>query len=207
MSLPLPNELCGVCQNLMADLISRDIPWEDEAAIPHQPNIVILEESSQTCALCYQVWVAAGRSLANRGGMVSHMPRKKIGDRDVTIQAAASNFGMGGMFRAMANGAMVTNTSDAIVADLSELEWMHPRSVAHDPYKVGSYIFGNWYQSPFQGQEGRLMLIGLGVRLGTSPHIGDALGNKPDECFLAGSYLRFRTQHGKCAMSQLSWQC
>jgi hypothetical protein len=41
------------------------------------------------------------------------------------------------------------------------------------------------------------MLIGLGVRLGTSPAVGDTLGNKPDRWFLAGSYLRVRTKFGK----------
>lgn len=179
----------------MRNFLARDIPWEDEPAIPHQPNLLVLEESSQSCALCYQVWVAAGRSLANRGGMVTFMSKKKIGDRDITIQAAASNFALGGMFRAMANGAMVSNTADDIVPDLSELQWVHPRSVAQDPEKVGSYLFGNWYQSPYEGDDS-LKLIGLGVRLGTSPLIGDALGNKPEEWFLAGTYLRFRTTHG-----------
>lgn len=176
--------------------MARDIPWEDEPAIPHQPNLLVLEESSHSCALCYQVWVAAGRSLANRGGMVAFMPKKKIGDRNVTIQAATGNFKLGGLFRAMASGAVVSNIADDIVPDLSELQWVHPRSIAQDPEKVGSYLFGNWYQSPYQGDDS-LKLIGLGVRLGISPFIDDALGNKPDDWFLAGTYLRFRTTYGE----------
>jgi hypothetical protein len=181
----------------MVNLLTRDLPWEDEDGIPHQPNLIALEESSQSCSLCYQLWIAAGKSLANRGGMVAFMPQKNIGDKAVTIESAASNFARGGVFRAMANGASVSNTADTIEPDLSQLQWVHPRSLVEDPYKVGSYLFGNWWKSPYTGQDDRLMLIGLGVRLGTSPAIGDALGNKPDRWFLAGSYLRVRTKFGE----------
>jgi hypothetical protein len=181
----------------MGKLLTTDLPWEDEDGIPHQPNLIALEESTQLCSLCYQLWLAAGRSLANRGGMVGYLPQKKIGDKDVTIRSAASNFAMGGLFRAMANGAMVSNTAGTIEPDLSLLEWVHPRSLVDDPYTVGSYLFGNWWKSPYAGQDDSLMLIGLGVRLGTSPAIGDALGNRPDEWFLAGSYLRVRTKFGE----------
>jgi hypothetical protein len=124
------------------------------------------------------------------------MPRKNIGDKAVTIQSAASNFTMRELFRAMANGAIVTNTADTIEPDLSQLQWVHPCNLVKDPYKVGSYLFGNWWKSPYTGQDDQLTLIGLGVRLGTSPAIGDALGNKPDRWFLAGSYLRVRTKFG-----------
>jgi hypothetical protein len=196
MPLPTPDQVCDVCRTLMDDLLVRDIPWEDEAGIPHQPTILALEESSLSCSLCYQVWVAAGRTLANRGGMVTYMAKKKLGDKEVSIQSAASNFSMGGLFRAMANGAMVSSSPDAIEPDLSELQWVHPGSLVSDPERYGSYIFGNWYQSPFVGDDS-LKLIGLGVRLGTSSAIADALGNKPDQWFLAGSYLRFRTKYGE----------
>lgn len=124
------------------------------------------------------------------------MPKKKIGETEVSIQAANSNFIGGGMFRAMANGAVVSMIGNSIEPDMSKLDWVHPATLVADPHKYGSYLFGNWYQSPYQGQEKRLLLIGLGVRLGTSPSIGDAIGNKPDEWFLAGSYLRVRTKYG-----------
>lgn len=98
----------------------------------------------------------------------------------------------------MANGAVVSNVAGEITPELEEkLNWVHPRSLMGENEEVGSYIFGNWWKSPFQGQEDRLMLVGLGVRLGTSPSIGDAVGNKPDEWFLAGTYLRVRTMFGK----------
>jgi hypothetical protein len=106
----------------MVNLLTRDLLWEDEDGIPHQSNLIALEESSQSCSLCYQLWVAAGQSLANRGGGGLFIPRKNIGDKAVTIQSAASNFTTGGLFRAMANGASVSNTADTIEPDLSQLQ-------------------------------------------------------------------------------------
>lgn len=40
--------ICNVCRSIPFD----QLPSEDEAAYPHQPSIVVLEESAKTCPLC-----------------------------------------------------------------------------------------------------------------------------------------------------------
>ena len=57
------------------------------------------------------------------------------------------------------------------------------------------WLFGNWYKSGLVGSE-QLLMVGLGVRLGTSGKIEDAVGNGGDTINIRGSYLRFRTDQG-----------
>jgi hypothetical protein len=57
-----------------------------------------------------------------------------------------------------------------------------------------AYIFGNFYKSPFPGHPRQL--IGLGVRIGTSPRIQDAFGNDENNVHFRGSWLRLRTDFG-----------
>src|SRR6187402_330159 len=69
---PPPTELCTLCAEIDLLVPGKDIPWETEPGIPHQPSIAALREGAASCALCYQLWLALGYSLANRGGMVTH---------------------------------------------------------------------------------------------------------------------------------------
>ena len=57
------------------------------------------------------------------------------------------------------------------------------------------WLFVNWYKSAFAGSE-QLVMVGLGVRLGTSGKIEDTVDWRGDTVNLRGSYLRFRTDQG-----------
>lgn len=62
-----------------------------------------------------------------------------------------------------------------------------------DPFKVlkncdklWAYLFGNWW-TPFKGE--KRQLIRLGVRVGNSPRIEDAVGNDEKTAYPRGSSL------------------
>ena len=57
------------------------------------------------------------------------------------------------------------------------------------------WLYGNWWRSP--APETPMQLIGLGVRLGTSPSIQDAVGSTKKEVRLRGTQLRFRVDFRK----------
>jgi hypothetical protein len=61
--------------------------------------------------------------------------------------------------------------------------------------QVRPWLFGNWYMSGFVGREQPLM-VGLGIRLGTSGKIEDSVDRERDTVHIRGSYLRYRTDKG-----------
>jgi len=201
------DKLCNRCLSL--DLVTEGkLPWEEDAALPHQPDLNTLAESARSCTLCYQVWSAAGWSFGGRGGMTMYSPERMIDGRAVAIQRQAANVepqavpGMS-MF-ILHNGTSHDTHGRNIEPNVQPLHWVDPAEVVEhfgkDPKKVGSYLFGTFYKSSNvwreKGGDSRLQLVGLGVRLGTSPRIEDAVGNEPNVWYLCGTYLRFRTEYG-----------
>ena len=201
MARPPPaTTLCTLCTELDILVPGKDIPWETEAGIPHQPSITALRDSAPSCALCYQLWLALGYSLANRGGMVTHANITGDDGQRQKVQIMRSNYALRGLFRAMGSGAMVSMAGRDLEPDFEPLLWVDPAALVTDPDEYGIYLFGNWWASPFAGEPDRFMLVGLGVRAGTSPEISDAIFNTADEWYLAGTYLRFRTLYGELVL-------
>jgi hypothetical protein len=202
-SHPAPDQLCDVCRNLGLLSPGKEVPCEDEPALPHQPSLNALWESAQSCALCYQIWVAAGFSLSNRGGLVK-CTSCEIGGRRVGLDIRLGYIGtrISSNFMIMRDGTVATVFGRDIEPNFSELQWVNPFQLVKEPEKIGSYLFGNIYKSPCVGREDTFCLIGLGVRLGASPRIEDAVGNKPSQWNLPGTYLRFRTNYGEPSNSE-----
>ena len=88
-----PYALCDICQNL--DILTRDLPYEDEDAIPHQQNLVALQESAQPCPLCYQVTMAIAMGLGWKDGKADFITLN-IDGTAVSARLASANFRSGG---------------------------------------------------------------------------------------------------------------
>lgn len=59
--------------------------------------------------------------------------------------------------------------------------------------QIRPWLFGNWWrtsEAPFQ-------LVGFGVRLGSGPHLKDALGNQKKKLHLRGTPFRLRISSGQ----------
>ena len=69
---------------------------------------------------------------------------------------------------------------------------------------VRPWLFGNWWKARLPNDP--LQLMGLGVRLAATPDLEDAEGNGPERAtdntlvvvHYHGSYLRVRTDDGRC---------
>jgi len=181
---------CDFCQAIPFD----KLPSEEEDALPHQPSLDALEASSNSCSICKLILWAAGCSLASPGGMVSFRPNVKYpSGRKIMTKVTESNYSTLGMFRALENGAVVTDTSNA-KPDLREPISLDLRSRFPKGTNIRPWLFGNWYRSPFKDRSP--LLVGFGVRLGTGPSIEDAEGNSKEEVNISGTYLRIRTDDG-----------
>jgi hypothetical protein len=95
--------------------------------------------------------------------------------------------------RALENGAMVLDFSGP-VPDYrppiqANLKATFPNGTVMkegEEKPITPWLFGNWYKSGFAGSE-QLLMIGMGVRLGTSGRIEDALNSTSDAVRLRGS--------------------
>ncbi|KAH7074279.1 heterokaryon incompatibility protein-domain-containing protein [Paraphoma chrysanthemicola] len=148
------------------------------------------------CALLY--W-AAGCSLVNYGGMASFHPTTTLSSGEkMSLRGMESMYNGHGM-RALENGAMMLDFSGP-VADKrppieADLEKTFPNGMVTRNGKIEQvrpWLYGNWYKSAFAGRKQPLM-IGLGIRLGTSGKIEDSVDREHDTINLRGSYLRYRT--------------
>lgn len=210
MGTVLRTKLCDICLSL--DLLGgRYLPSEDEDAIPHQPDLVALERSAKTCSLCQQILLAASLALTEQGGMMS-MYSATINGKTVTVAARNGNYPVfdgipRGLFRGMNHGGCAKGAFDTVEPDFSE---QLPISAVHqvdDPLAVRPYLFASWWQSADKRDETKKLLIGLGVRLGTSPSLLDAVRgarNKAEDYQLRGTFIRFRTLYGKISTTLLA---
>jgi len=70
--------------------------------------------------------------------------------------------------------------------------YMSPRELFPDGGIIRPWLFGSWWILPTNPW---VQLIGLGVRLGTTPLLEEAEGNTTEAVHLRGTYLRIRTDN------------
>jgi hypothetical protein len=192
-----PGYSCDICSTTPLNAL----PFEEEEGYPHHPTLDALEESAKTCLMCALLYWAAGCSIVDYGGMVAfHSVTLPSGVRQSTrsLESIYSRFGT----RALENGAVMFDLSGP-VADprppiQADLKRTFPSGVVTkngETKPIRPYLFVNWYKSGFVGREG-LLMVGLGIRLGTSGKIEDSVDRERDTVNIRGSYLRFRTDKG-----------
>jgi hypothetical protein len=183
---------CNFCPKIPFD----KLPSEEEDALPHQPSLNALSESTEYCPMCRLIFWAAGCTLASQGGMMSNDNMLLPSGRKVNTTTYGSNLNVFGLFRAMENGAMVSSAGND-EPDLRDPECINPQEEFSNRSDIRPWLFGNWWKSPLSGEP--TQLIGLGVRLGTGPSVEEAVGNTNEEVIFRGSYIRIRTDNGKAS--------
>jgi hypothetical protein len=172
--------------------------------VPHQPNLDSLEKSAETCALCRLILWAAGCCLTSEKGIVTTMPPFTLpSGKEVMINQISGCYGRMGT-RAFEVGALILESSSP-GPDFRPPSYCNPRELfPEDTLKqLRPWLFGTWYRSPQPNKP--LQLIGLGVRLGTSPRIEDSLNFENDKVWLLGSFLRIRVDSSKiCCVSVIA---
>ena len=189
-------ELCTVCSQTPF----HKLPSEDEDAYPHHLTLDALKKSGDSCALCALLYWAAGCTFGERGGMVAWQNIQLSSGAQVSARSSESLYYKG--MRAFENGAVTVDFSAPVVdyrppiqVDLSVAFPNGTVMKDGEAKQLRPWLFGNWYKSPFGNNEQSLM-IGLGIRLGTSGKIEDTVDRCEDSINLRGSYLRFRTDQG-----------
>lgn len=202
-----PGHLCNTCSSTPLS----SLPFENEDAYPHHLSLDALEKSCANCAMCALLYWAAGCSLVDYGGMVSFDTINLSSGAQASAQFTESIFNRYGM-RALENGAMMVDFSGP-VADYRppvqiDLKMTFPNGTVirkGEAKAVRPWLFVNWYKSAFVGSK-QLLMVGLGVRLGTSGKIEDAVDCDGNTVKLRGSYLRFRSDQGWHPFAIL-WEC
>ncbi|KAL2198294.1 heterokaryon incompatibility protein-domain-containing protein [Corynascus similis CBS 632.67] len=200
LALDISNPKCEYCEAIEFD----KLPGEEEAAVPHQPSYAALKRSAERCALCTLLCDAiievrksldARNRLTTRSGATEFAPEVIMPNGTKVM----------GHFQISAYHPGVTD--EAFLRQPRPPDPAMPGFAFADDESVRPWLFGNWWR-PRSGS-GPLQLIGLGVRLGTGPHLLEAEGNhsisqydsgerKPN-AFFWGTYLRIRAEDGTFA--------
>lgn len=202
LALDISNPKCEYCEAIEFD----KLPGEEEAAVPHQPSYAALKRSAERCALCTLLCDAiievrksldARNRLSTRGGATEFDPEVIIPNGTKVM----GHFQMGAYHPGVTDGAFLLQPDPPDPA--------MPGFAFADDESVRPWLFGNWWRS--RSGSGPLQLIGLGVRLGTGPHLLEAEGNhsisqydsgerKPN-AFFWGTFLRIRAEDGTLELS------
>jgi hypothetical protein len=191
-----PGQLCSLCKSIAP----FHLPSEEEDGMAHHETLEALEESAETCTLCYLLYYAAGCSLVALKGLKSTQTFTLPSGRE-TFLVEQSKLYLGGGLKVQYHecGTRVIGNNPEIDDRLPES--VRPKSVfpngctpddAHGKV-VRPWLFGSWWKHPISN---RALLIGLGVRLGTSPSFEDGVNCNQDEVVTHGTFLRFRTDYG-----------
>lgn len=86
----------------------------------------------------------------------------------------------------MPGGGMASGT------DYQGPTYMSPRELFPDDRKIRPWLLGSWWTLPTKSL---VQMIGLGVRLGSTPLLVEAEGTTTDGVHLRGTYLRIRTDN------------
>lgn len=202
LALDISNPKCDYCEAIEFD----KLPGEEEAAVPHQPSYAALKRSAERCALCTLLCDAiievrksldARNRLSTRGGATEFQPKVIVPNGTKVM----GHFQMGGYRPGVTDTAFTTQPTPPDSA--------MPGFAFADDESVRPWLFGNWWRS--RGGSGPLQLIGLGVRLGTGPHLLEAEGNhsisqynsgeRKANAFFWGTYLRIRAEDGALQLS------
>jgi hypothetical protein len=197
-----PWQSCKICKAIPFDRL----PDEVEDGYKHQ-NLETLYSSMMQCPTCALIYWAAGCSLVDYGGIGGFQPLRLSSGIKVTARWMGSMYdGLG--LRGFENGAGGISLSGPAIdhrpplqVDLKRLFPGGTVMQGGETETVRVWLFANWYKSGLTGNQ-TLQLIGLGVRLGTSEKIEDAVTLDGAICgreavVLRGSYLRVRTDSGK----------
>jgi hypothetical protein len=211
--------MCTLCKELSLG----QLPYEEEDGMPHHTSLAALEKSAEACAVCRQILWAAGCTLSDLvgttsiqvplasgnyvtdlGGMVTNHQIRQASGKYTTAKAVDSLYNPGGWRMHESGASLLNNTGPEI--DYRPPIHQNPRErfpkgTIRSVFGLGKgktlrpWLYGNWWESHVPDTP--LQLIGLGVRLRTSPGIQDAVGCSKKEVRLQGTYLRFRTDFGE----------
>ncbi|KAK0652376.1 heterokaryon incompatibility protein-domain-containing protein [Cercophora newfieldiana] len=199
--------ICSVCKTIKFE----DLPYEEDSAVLHHASLDALKQSSKTCSLCKVIflsiaefanvmWLAQQHSSAavekDMGALFAGLNHKP---KVMSFQGfkADSPYGRETMFAAKEGGPHkfkryegywgLDNGEFTGPSWFKEPSYMEPSDV-FGAKGLRPYLFGNWWEST----SGRRQLIGLGVRVGTSPRPEDGVGNSESMVHMRGSSYRFR---------------
>jgi len=181
--------LCEVCKSIEFERL----PSEDEAGVPHQPDLDSLEESSENCCLCRVIFRIASELSTiicnQRTGNDDQNPGGEVHISSIPGRSGMylTHFGNHGSDEV---GFYTTGGSRGYAGP----EYTHPRKVFPGGNNIRPWLFGNWWASASPSRQPQL--IGFGVRLGTGPKPEDGVGNSADLVHLHGTSFRFRTEVG-----------
>jgi hypothetical protein len=207
-------DLCTYCKAIPF----LKLPSEHEPGVAHQPSLASLKRSAKTCPLCHLLLEAA------------ELIRRKINDEGKNDNSNNAEW------REFSPAKQTPGKTTMMIRSLgkyspgSNIATGHPRSVTLTEQDSASgkpannvarkchpfasdeavrpYLYGNWWKvyKWKDGDQKHRQLLGIGVRLATSPDIVDAEGSvrnrvtedgtAEDTVWLRGSYLRIRTDDG-----------
>jgi hypothetical protein len=201
--------LCQICREIP---FSR-LPSETEAGYPHHPSREALTASADQCQLCRFILEAA-KELDTA---IADEKRKKTPQRFSMFMAPEKE---GGYSIEMYFGPQLPADLGPVKGRRIAIDGEGERGGGggkvgrllgrggkeKDRFKgdvVRPWIFGSWWAMEGPAALGQmngnapLKLIGIGVRMGKTPDIGDAEGNEGKHVRLRGTQFRIRTLDGK----------
>ena len=218
----MASTLCTFCKNIPYS----KLPSEDEAAHPHQPSFQALFVSASQCQLCKLILDVVNElrktieDEKSGGGthrfILFNPPDETTGIATQVILGAAApskTRKSSGTSNPQGKGSSSSSTNEkATQSTLSKIfhkkagrQDVAPRRLSglfhrkSEPYDVvRPWIFGNWWilHEEKVGTAPQYQLIGIGVRIGKTPYIGDAEGNDKTTVKHRGSQLRMRALDG-----------
>lgn len=176
-------EICAECRKIQFE----ELPFEDEPAITHLPNLRALRSSAESCCLCKAIYLSAselgarihhsrtGEGSEPGGQVVYSLTGDSMHVREMGYYGEDDD----GLY-----GGSDTGYAGPVYRD--------PVEIFPDP-GIRPWLFGNWWRT---SKDSPRQLVGLGVRLGVGPNLEDAVGNEPATFQLRGSSFRIRTELG-----------
>ena len=203
-ALPTPPSdglrLCTVCKRIPFS----QLPSEEEPGLPHHPSFAALQRSARTCDLCRFLTEALNSVQRKIQIAAGHTPTAQGASQDdfwiaayIPYTYADSSTGM----EIMHYGRQRPSINDDIEMDLDRTPRPNDNAststagAGRTQAVYRPYIFGSWWR--LRGSQSPDQLVGLGVRLGRTPNLVDALGNSRECQVLHGTHLRLRVPDGR----------
>jgi hypothetical protein len=180
-------DICSICKSIKFE----ELPHEEDDAVPHQPDLIALMISAQTCKLCSAVYLAASELATvlrndrtgegnNPYGFTNYIMKPMV---DFTL-VRYSGF-----------NSMDDDGGYSSPGDYASPVYTDPMVEFGHDLTLRPWLFGNWWNSTEENDKPQL--LGLGVRVGRGPKAVEAIGNSKDSVHLRGSSFKFRTDIGK----------
>ena len=186
------NALCSHCKAIPWDRL----PSEEEPGYGHKPSLDALRQSAQSCSLCSFLLRATEdmKRIAppEEGQRISSRSFIPLRFGDIRVEEVR----YGRTFSAC-------DDVDGSTADFYKVPPYFNRDYPRGPLRP--FLFGSWWR--FKGSPTPDQLVGLGVRLGTTPLIEDGEGNQrawsqenrnvEEHVTFHGTFIRLRVVDGK----------